>query len=37
MDGIMVDNYKEVKYILGVSCNKEVTRKKSVRKKAKCK
>jgi hypothetical protein len=32
----MVDKCREVKYILGVSCNKEITREKSVRKKVRC-
>ena len=32
MDGIMADKCSEVKYMLGVSCNKEITREKSVRK-----
>ena len=32
---MIVDKYREVKYILGASCNKEITREKSVRKKVK--
>ena len=32
----MVDKYREVKYILVVSCNKEITREKSIRKKVRC-
>ena len=36
MDYIMADKYSEVKYILGMPCNKEITRKKSVRKKVRC-
>jgi len=28
----MADIYREVKYILSASCNKEVTREKSIRK-----
>ena len=30
MDGIMADKCREVKYILGASCNKEMTREKKV-------
>ena len=37
MDGIIADKCKEVKYILGTSCNKEMTGEKSVKKKARCK
>ena len=37
MDNIMVDKYREVKYILSVSYNREITREKSVRKKVRCK
>jgi len=37
MDGIMADKYSEVKYILGAPYNKEITRKKSIRKKVRCK
>jgi len=36
-DGIIVDKYREVKNTLVVSCNKEMTREKSVRKKARYK
>ena len=32
MDGIMADKYKEVKYTSGASCNREITKEKSVRK-----
>jgi hypothetical protein len=32
MDGIIVDKYSEVKYILGASYNKKITREKSIRK-----
>ena len=32
MDSIMADKYREVKNMLSASCNKEITRKKSVRK-----
>ena len=31
MDGMIVDKCREVKYTLGASCNKEITREKSVR------
>jgi len=37
MDGIIVDKCREVKYILGASYNKEITREKSVKKKARYK
>jgi hypothetical protein len=37
MDSIMADKYREVKYILGASYNKEITREKSIRKKARYK
>ena len=36
MDGIMADKCSEVKYTLGAPCNKEITREKSIRKKARC-
>jgi len=36
MDSIMTDKCKEVKYILGVSCNKEIIKEKSVIKEVKC-
>ena len=36
-DSIIVNKYREVKNILGVSYNKEITREKSIRKKAKYK
>ena len=36
MDSIMADKYREVKYILGASYNKEITREKSIRKKVRC-
>jgi len=32
MDGMMVDKCRKAKYMLGASCNKEMTREKSVRK-----
>jgi len=32
----MADKCSEVKYILGAFCNKEITREKSVIKKARC-
>ena len=32
----MADKYREVKYTLGASYNKEITREKSIRKKARC-
>jgi len=32
----MADKCSEVEYMLGVSCNKEITKEKSVRKEAKC-
>ena len=35
-DGIIADKYREVKNTLGKSCNKEMTREKSIRKKARC-
>ena len=37
MDGMMVNKYKKVKYTLGASCNEEMTREKSIKKKVKCK
>ena len=37
MDSIIADKYREVKYTLVMSCNKEMTREKSVRKKVRCK
>jgi len=37
MDGMMVDKYSEVKYMLGAPCNEEMTREKSIRKKARYK
>ena len=37
MDSIIADKCKKVKYILGASCNKEITKEKSIKKKAKCK
>ena len=37
MDGIIADKCREVKYTLGASCNEEMTREKSIRKKARCK
>jgi len=33
-DGMMVDKYREVENILSASCNKEITREKSIRKEA---
>jgi len=33
----MADKYREVKYMLGAFCNKEITRGKGVRKKVGCK
>jgi len=36
-DGIIADKYREVKNTFGASCNKEITREKSVRKKARYK
>jgi len=36
-DGIIADKCREVKNMLVVSCNKEITREKSVRKKVKYK
>ena len=35
-DGIIADKCREVKNILGASYNKEITREKSIRKKARC-
>jgi len=35
-DGMMVDKCREVKNTSVVSCNKEITREKSVRKEARC-
>ena len=32
MDSIMADKCREAEYILGASCNKEITKEKSVRK-----
>ena len=32
MDSIIADKYSEVKYTLGASYNKEITREKSIRK-----
>ena len=32
----MADKYREVKYTSGASCNKEITREKSVKKKVRC-
>ena len=37
MDSIIADKYREVKYILGIFYNKEVTREKSIRKKVRYK
>jgi len=37
MDSIIVDKYREVRYILGASYNKEITREKSIRKKVRYK
>ena len=36
-NGREVNKFREVKDILGVSCNKEMIRKKSVRKEVRCK
>jgi len=36
-DGIMADKYREVKNTSSASCNKEITREKSVRKEARWK
>jgi len=35
-DGIIADKCREVENTLVVSCNEEITREKSVRKKARC-
>ena len=37
MDGIIADKCRKVKYILGASCNGEITREKSVKKEVKYK
>ena len=34
---MIVDKYREVKYISGASYNKEMTREKSIKKKVRCK